>query len=48
MRCNGAIYEAIRHRDDVLADDLGMHRLKGRNESVQVFSLRRAADHSHA
>ncbi|MCF8199474.1 MAG: HAMP domain-containing protein [Sulfuritalea sp.] len=46
--CNGATYEAIHHRDDVLAEDLGFHQLKGRNESVQVFSLRRGTDRSQS
>ncbi len=37
---NGATYEGIRHRDDLLIDDLGPLAVKGRVEPVHVYGVR--------
>ncbi|RTL48897.1 MAG: adenylate/guanylate cyclase domain-containing protein [Rhodocyclaceae bacterium] len=37
---NAATYEGIRHRDDLLIDDLGPRPVKGRAEPVHVYGVR--------
>jgi len=37
---NGATYEGIRHRDDLMVDDLGPLAVKGRVEPVRVYGVR--------